>query len=90
MVRTRSQGTYKTILTPSTKQPLDCVAAHCDSPQPPTLLQSDQASPEVHRAADTLFNDLIGMTADRQDIDYYKVALNLLLLMILCSRSRTI
>ena len=75
VLRTRSRGTYTTILTPSTKQPctpLDCAPAHCDPPQSATPLESDQ------RVADNLFSDFTGMSADWQDIGYYKVALNLL------------
>jgi hypothetical protein len=34
--------------------------------------------PKVHKAAEALLNQLNEMTADRQDIGYYKVPLNFL------------
>ena len=74
---THLKGAYTTTLT-GAKQPcvsLESAVVHYKSPQTATPLQSDQPSSTL---ADILLSDLTGMTADLQDIGYYKVALNLL------------
>src|SRR5258705_12300187 len=80
VVRTRSRGTSTTILSSGTQQqPCVSFETNPNNPYPSqSPLQSNQVAqtsdPEIHQA-DLLFH---GMTADEQDIGFYKVSLNFL------------
>jgi hypothetical protein len=79
VVRTRSRGTYTTILCSVRQHPCISFETNPNSLYPSqSPLQSNQiaqtSDPEI-RQADLLFR---GMTVDEHDIGFYKVSLNFL------------